>query len=192
MTITTNGAVTGVIQADQAAWLASSVSGDVVPVLSFRDAGGIAVPISSFDGAGISGKFGLAANMLIPANTLVAGQSRIRISATQRKVGAANNFFQVHLGSTNGTGDPAIAASQVSTAGTTPVSSVMMADVSISSDGTYCNYVHSRTNVGVTTGEGSVTSGINVAVDNYINFVITGSAAGTTNSLLGYTVEVFR
>jgi len=30
MTITTNGAVTGVIQADQAAWLASSVSGGVV------------------------------------------------------------------------------------------------------------------------------------------------------------------
>lgn len=159
--------------------------------LLFRDAGGVAVPIATFDGASISGKFGLAQDILIPANTLVAGQSRIRVSVTQRKVGAANCFFQIHLGPLNSSGDTMIAASQISTAGTTPVPSVMYADFSVSSDGTHVNYIHSRTNVGVTTGENSITSGINLAVDNYLNFVITGSAAGTTNSLLGYTVEVF-
>lgn len=163
----------------------------VPPVIMFFDAGGIAAPIATFDGAGTSGKFGLAQNILIPANTLVAGQSRIRVSVTQRKVGAANNFLQIHFGPLNSSGDTMIAASQVSTAGTTPVPSVMIADFSVSSDGMYVNYIHSRTNVGVTTGENSTTSGINLAVDNYLNFVITGSAAGTTNSLLGYTVEVF-
>ncbi len=159
--------------------------------LTFADSGGIASPVASFDGASVSGKFGLSENILIPANFLIAGKSRIRISVTQRKVGAANNFLQITLGPLNSSGDVSVASSQISTAGTTPVPSVFIADLSISSDGSYTNYVHARTNVGVTTGETSVTSGINLAVDNYLNFVISGSAAGTTNSLLGYIVEVF-
>lgn len=168
-----------------------SVSGGVV---SIATAGGSsAAPISTFNGALSSGKFGLAGSgsIVIPANKLVSGSSRVRILVQAKKSGTdAASFLQINFGPLNSVSDPVIA--NVPFASTNPLQPTIEANIAITASSLYSSFITQRPNVGLGTGVVEITTGVNLAVDNYVNFSISGATNGNTYLLLGYQVDVFQ
>lgn len=172
----------------------SSVSGGG---LTFRAAGRVSVPISSFNGAASSGVLGKPADIKIPANTLVDGSSQITVRATVRKTGTdAASYFQIQGGPTNGTGDANLFGGGANVTNfswsATGLEVVFEVTFAYKSGGFGVTLRRSREGDGSLSQQiGEFTGTWNNAVDNYLNFVISSATAGNTYDLLDYEVRVF-
>ena len=167
------------------------LSPDIGVPFQAKAGGTPALPVSTFDGASSSGAFGLPKRILIPANTLKSG-SRIRLSVHLGKTGAGVAFFQVHLGPLDSLTDPNLldgAAPQF----TTLTPSKWILDINMSCGTSSINAVWHRASLNVGQGSGfpAEKTGLDFAVDNYVNLAITGAAAASTYTLIEYHLEVF-
>lgn len=168
-----------------------------LPKFRFRQAGRISAPVATFNGASASGVFGLASSILIPANTLTDGGGYINFRITVRKTGTdAASYFQIHGGTTNGTGDTNLfgGGSNVTNFGwsATGLEVLFEGALAYKSGGFGVTLRRSREGDGSLSQQvGEFTGTWNNAVDNYLNLAIAGATAGNTYDLLDYDIQVF-
>ena len=162
--------------------------------LRFAASGNVATPLATFDGAGSSGKFALSADILIPANTLVAGTGRIKGKIRVRKVGTdAASFIGFHFGPANSTADANLfSASAPAFTAVNPSDFDVTLDSLVTATTISTTWQVNRLNVGLTSNVSERTTNIDLTVANYLNIVISGATASNTYSLIGYEFEVFR
>jgi hypothetical protein len=165
------------------------VSGDRIPILSWRAsslaASPIAGPISSF------GVLSPLTALLIPANTLVAGSSQIRIKFRVLRTGATAAMTPTALfGNVNSIASNAVIDTSCTTACTTIVYTVQ---IDITSATTFTSFWQvDRIGVGTGINVLNFTTNFNVATDSWVNFGVNPITAPDTVALLSYDVQVFR
>ncbi len=168
------------------------VSGDSGLVVSYGASGSPnGAPVSIVDGAYVQASFGTPQRLKIPANTIIPGRSWIRFSITHRKTGAANAYLRMSCGPLGSHTEAGIVSSQISSAGTTPVSALLIGNVSIDSGYAYVNHVHFRGAVGTDASDRHQAIAIDWTVDNYLTIFIAASANGTVHQLNQFSIEVF-
>ena len=167
-----------------------------VPILRFRRAGNLTTGVGAdltFSGAGGAGagKLNTGVDLLIPANTLVAGTSQVRFTVNVRKTGTDTSFLVARFGTTNGASDGSTgAAIQFTSANPQDAQFQCVLNASagtLSLQGQY--FVP-----GVTQGTAFSTNdlgSLDFAVDNYLSFNISGATTGNYR-VTGYDVEVFQ
>ena len=168
----------------------------VGPVLTYRKAGNLTTGVGAdlvFSGAGAAGagKLNTGVDLLIPANTLVAGTGQIRFNVNVRKTGTDTSFFVPRFGTTNGASDGSTgAAIQFTSANPQDLQLQCVLNASagtLSLQGQY--FVP-----GVTNGSGFTPAdlgSLDFAVDNYLSFNISGATTGNYR-ITGYEVNVFQ
>lgn len=164
--------------------------------LTYRKAGNLTTGVGAdlvFSGAGGAGagKLNTGVDLLIPANTLVAGTSQLRFNVNVRKTGTDLSFLVVRFGTTNGASDGSTgAAIQFTAANPQDAQLQCVLNVSASTLSLQGQYFVP----GVTQGTAFATvdlGSLNFAVDNYLSFNISG-ATTSNNRVTGYEVEVFQ
>lgn len=176
----------------------SAVQALVAGARNFRASGRASSPISTFNGASASGVLGKPSDILLPANFLGDGTGQIIVRAVVRKTGTdAASYFQIHLGPSNGLADVNLfsGASNVTNFSwsATGLEVVFEATFDYKSGGFGVTNRRSREGDGSLSQQvGEFTGTYNNAVDNYLNFVISGATAGNTYDLLGYEVKAFQ
>ena len=165
------------------------------PPKSYRASGSAAAPVSTFNGASTVGVLGKPASILIPANFLIDGSGQIEAKIRIRKTGTdAASYFQMHIGPTDGTGDPNVLAGAGSTqfSAVTPYDATFSILLSYKSGKFSAAFQRDVPNVGAGMSAIEFTGTYDNTVTNYLNFVITGATAGNTYDLLAYSVNVFQ
>lgn len=159
---------------------------------NYHQSGSSAAPISTFDGANIFGLFGTADPLKISANTIVAGSSRIKIKVWVGKVGTGTGYFDVRFGTTGGTSDGNLmAGNSPQFTAANPTEWFLDMDIQFTAARAKATFYKQLKNVSSGFTFAAELASIDFTVDNYIGFVMSGCAAGTTYSLLGYEIEFF-
>ena len=173
-----------------------TVSSGQGQIAGFRRSGNVNAGVAAdlvFSGAGGAGagKLNTGIDLMIPANTLLAGTSQIRLRFAVRRTGVDTSFLVVRFGSTNGTGDGNTGVAVQFAAGTNPQDYTF--DVVFAVSAGVLNATALITAVGVGGTYGSVTelAGPNFAVNNYVTFCISGATTGSYRCV-SYDMSVFQ
>jgi hypothetical protein len=164
----------------------------MVPLLAgaYRSSGTSAAPVNTLTNA--VGAFGLPQIMKIPANAIVPGKTRAKLRVQVSKSGSDLAYLQVHFGPNNGLTDPNILAGAAPQF-TSLASSEWLLDIDITFTAARLKAVWTRASlsVGWSAGFANETTGLDFAVDNYINLVISNNTGLSTFNLLGHNFELF-
>jgi len=167
-----------------------------VAKLIYRRAGNLTTGTGAdlvFSGAGGAGagKLNTGVDLLIPAGTLVAGQSLLKFVAHVRRTGTDASFLDVRFGATNGTSDGVmVSAAQFSAAvnpGDIHIDIVASATASRLTSTNQVSIINAA-GTGVTITD---LASLNYAVDNYVSVVVAGCTTGSYR-VVSYELQVFQ
>lgn len=168
------------------------------PVVSYLRSGnlttGVAADLVISGGGGTAkGQINFGQSILIPANTLLAGASCIKINAAIKKVGTDQSYCVIYLSPTSTPdldNDPKINGAGFQFPGSDVVS-IYRADLHVST--ATLTAVASVTHINQAYSQGIVAdvTTINLGIDNYLHFAIT-DATNATYRCVGYDIAVFQ
>lgn len=188
-----SGAMVGVLDANGREQLLAQGA-----ALSWKQSGRVSAPISTVDGAAGFGVFGTNQDRKIPVGLWQRGASRIEGTATIRKVGTGTGSFQVQLGPNNGSADANMFSgganvTNTSFSATDPNEVTFGFVIAYATDGNFnIRLVRDREADGGNSYQlGEFTGTFSPLTDNYINFLVTGTAAGTTYQLIDWKLDFF-
>jgi hypothetical protein len=169
---------------------ASGASG--VPKISVRSAGNLTTGIGAdFNGTSLFGKLNLGTlDNSIPANTLVAGTSFIRLRFGVFRVSADTATVDIRIGGTNGTADNTIAINcTFSSSANNTVN--YEAVIGVTATKYVCNGFRGAQNVG-TIGEVVESASAPVLTQlNYVNIIVNSTTTGAYR-VTDFAMDVFQ
>lgn len=167
-----------------------------VAKITYRRAGNLTTGVGAdlvFSGAGGagSGKLNTGIDLLIPANTIIAGQSMLKVLVHVRRTGTDASFIDVRFGATNGTGDGVMLAATQFSSGANP-GDICMEIVSSATSGRLTSAGQiSNVNVAATGVTITDLASLNFAVDNYVTVVVSGCTTGSYR-VVSCELQVFQ
>lgn len=164
-----------------------------VPYIAYREGGTTAAPLSTFNGATSSGVIGTAQPLLFPGNSIIPGISCIKFRAQVGKAGASVGSLDVRLGTTNSSADTNLMSGVAPSWTATTPSEIFLDGVITFGTGGRAKLVATANvqSVGNNFRFGAEVTGLDFTVDNYLNFVISGTSAGTTFPVVAYEASLF-